>query len=53
MLLSPAMLPHLNAAFRNGSRRTIGTESDQPPTTSGMFYPRIVFFDSLKIIKYF
>uniref|UniRef100_A0A0R3S607 EF-hand domain-containing protein n=1 Tax=Elaeophora elaphi TaxID=1147741 RepID=A0A0R3S607_9BILA len=40
MLLSPAMLPHLNAAFRNGSSGTIDTESDQPPTTSGNIQKR-------------
>uniref|UniRef100_A0A1I7VFL0 Zinc finger protein n=1 Tax=Loa loa TaxID=7209 RepID=A0A1I7VFL0_LOALO len=41
MLLSPAMLPHLNAAFRNGSSRTLDVESEQPPTTSGNVQKRI------------
>ncbi|OZC09812.1 hypothetical protein X798_03215 [Onchocerca flexuosa] len=40
MLLSPAMLPHLNAAFRNGNLGTLDTESDQPPTTSGNIQKR-------------
>nr|CDP96544.1 Bm10017 [Brugia malayi] len=35
MLLSPAMLPHLNTAFRNGSSGTLDTESVQSSTTSG------------------
>ncbi|KAL3985405.1 hypothetical protein ACH3XW_38495 [Acanthocheilonema viteae] len=43
MLLSPAMLPHLNAAFRNSSTGTTDTESDQPPTTSGNIQKRIQY----------
>ncbi|VDK87375.1 unnamed protein product [Litomosoides sigmodontis] len=43
MLLSPAMLPHLNAAFRNGSTGTIDTESDQPATTSGNIQKRMQY----------
>uniref|UniRef100_A0A0R3QT56 EF-hand domain-containing protein n=1 Tax=Brugia timori TaxID=42155 RepID=A0A0R3QT56_9BILA len=37
MLLSPAMLPHLNTAFRNGSSGTLDTESVQSSTTSDLF----------------
>lgn len=50
MLLSPAMLPHLNAAFRNGNSGTLDAESEQSLTTSGVFHPRIVFFLILKML---
>ncbi|VDK82463.1 unnamed protein product, partial [Onchocerca ochengi] len=40
MLLSPAMLPHLNAAFKNGNLGMLDTESDQSPTSTGNIQKR-------------
>lgn len=53
MLLSPAMLPRLNAVFRNGNAAMLEAESDQSPTTSGVFHLYIAFSNLLKISDFY